>query len=112
MHMIPPAVVDGAIRNPLTMIASDGLLQKGKGHPRGSGSYARVLGYYVRETGTLSLMSGDRENVADARAAAGKVCARHEGQGTHPGRRRCRPGGFRCRARARPVDIRERGAVF
>src|SRR5205085_11369983 len=55
MHMIPPAVVDGAIRNPLTMIASDGLLQNGKGHPRGSGAYCRVLGYYVRETGTLTL---------------------------------------------------------
>ena len=55
MHMIPPAVVDGAIRNPLTMIASDGLIQKGKGHPRGAGTYAHVLGYYVRETGTLTL---------------------------------------------------------
>ena len=57
MHMIPPAVVEGAIRDPLTMIASDGLIQKGKGHPRGSGTYAHVLGYYVRETGTVSLMA-------------------------------------------------------
>jgi N-acyl-D-aspartate/D-glutamate deacylase len=57
MHMIPAAVVDGAIRDPLTMIASDGLIQNGKGHPRGSGTYAHVLGTYVRETGTLSLMS-------------------------------------------------------
>jgi dihydroorotase len=57
MHMIPPAVVEGAIRNPLTMIASDGLIQNGKGHPRGSGTYAHVLGYYVRETGALSLSS-------------------------------------------------------
>jgi N-acyl-D-aspartate/D-glutamate deacylase len=57
MHMIPPEVVEGAIRNPLTMIASDGLIRKGKGHPRGSGAYARVLGYYVRETGTLPLMT-------------------------------------------------------
>jgi N-acyl-D-aspartate/D-glutamate deacylase len=57
MHMIPPAVVDGAMRNPLTMIASDGIIQHGKGHPRGSGAYAHVLGHYVRETGTLSLMS-------------------------------------------------------
>jgi N-acyl-D-aspartate/D-glutamate deacylase len=57
MHMIPPAVVDGAIRNPLTMIASDGSIHNGKGHPRGSGSYARVLGYYVRERRALSLAS-------------------------------------------------------
>jgi dihydroorotase len=57
MHMIPPAVVEGAIRDPLTMIASDGIITNGKGHPRGSGSYAHVLGYYVRETGALSLMN-------------------------------------------------------
>jgi N-acyl-D-aspartate/D-glutamate deacylase len=57
MHMIPPAVVDAAIRNPLTMIASDGLITKGKGHPRGAGAYTRVLGYYVRESGTLSLQA-------------------------------------------------------
>jgi dihydroorotase len=57
MHMIPPAVVEGAIRDPLTMIASDGLIRGGKGHPRGSGTYAHVLGHYVRETGTLSLAS-------------------------------------------------------
>jgi dihydroorotase len=38
------------------MIASDGLLQDGKGHPRGAGSFARVLGHYVREARTLSLM--------------------------------------------------------
>ena len=31
MHMIPPAVVDGAIRNPLTMIASDGGIHERQG---------------------------------------------------------------------------------
>jgi dihydroorotase len=55
--MIPPDVVEDAIRNPLTMIASDGLIQNGKGHPRGSGTYAHVLGYYVRESGTLTLQA-------------------------------------------------------
>jgi len=68
MHMIPPAVVDGAIRNPLTMIASDGIIEKGKGHPRGSGTYAHVLGYYVRETGTLPLMTAiDKMSLMPAR---------------------------------------------
>jgi dihydroorotase len=57
MHMIPPAVVEAAMRDPLTMIASDGIIREGKGHPRGSGSYARVLGHYVRDTGTISLMT-------------------------------------------------------
>ena len=37
-----------AIANPLTMIASDGFLVNGRGHPRTSGTYARVLGRYVR----------------------------------------------------------------
>ncbi len=48
-------IVDGAIKNPLTMIASDGILLDGKGHPRTAGTYTRVLGHYVRERGALSL---------------------------------------------------------
>jgi N-acyl-D-aspartate/D-glutamate deacylase len=49
-------IVSGAIKSPLTMIASDGILEKGKGHPRTAGTYSRVLGNYVREQRTLSLM--------------------------------------------------------
>jgi dihydroorotase len=49
-------VVDTAIASPLTMIASDGILEKGKGHPRTAGTYSRVLGNYVREKKTLTLM--------------------------------------------------------
>ncbi len=56
MHMIPDSVVEQAVASPLTMIASDGVITNGKGHPRGAGTYARVLGYYVRERKTLSLM--------------------------------------------------------
>ncbi|MFN7920894.1 MAG: amidohydrolase family protein [Bryobacteraceae bacterium] len=55
MHMIPDAVVDGAVAEPGVMIASDGYLHEGKGHPRGAGTYSRVLGYYVREKKVLSL---------------------------------------------------------
>ncbi len=61
MHMIPPEAVEAAMASPLTMIASDGLIQQGKGHPRGSGSFARVLGHYVRETHTLTLMDAIRK---------------------------------------------------
>jgi dihydroorotase len=43
------------------MIASDGGIQNGKGHPRGSGSYARVLGRYVRELKALTLVDGLRK---------------------------------------------------
>ena len=49
-------IVLEALRNPLTMIASDGILDNGKGHPRTAGTYARVLGKYVREDRALSLL--------------------------------------------------------
>src|SRR5688572_4130549 len=49
-------IVLGALRNPLTIIASDGILDNGKGHPRTAGTYSRVLGKYVREDRALSLM--------------------------------------------------------
>lgn len=54
MHMIPDAVVDQAVASPLTMIASDGVLENGKGHPRGAGTFARVLGRWVREKKSLT----------------------------------------------------------
>jgi len=43
------------------MIASDGIIDHGKGHPRGAGTYARVLGRYVREQHALSLMDAIRK---------------------------------------------------
>ena len=45
-----------AITSPLTAIASDGRVMQGTGHPRAAGTYARVLGHYVRDTRQLSLM--------------------------------------------------------
>jgi dihydroorotase len=41
-----------AFSSPLTMVASDG----GVGHPRGAGTFAKVLGRFVREQGALELM--------------------------------------------------------
>ncbi len=38
------------------MIASDGFIENGRGHPRTSGSYAKVLGKYVRQDKALDLM--------------------------------------------------------
>jgi N-acyl-D-aspartate/D-glutamate deacylase len=61
LHMIPPAAVEAAIASPFVMIASDGGLRNGKGHPRSAGTFARVLGHYVRETGALSLMEAIRK---------------------------------------------------
>ncbi len=44
-----------AIEHPLTMIASDGFVENGRGHPRTTGTHAKVLAKYVREEGVLSL---------------------------------------------------------
>lgn len=44
-----------AVASPLTIIASDGFIVNGRGHPRTSGTYAKVLGRYVRDEGLLSL---------------------------------------------------------
>jgi N-acyl-D-aspartate/D-glutamate deacylase len=50
-----------AITSPLTAIASDGLLENGKGHPRTAGTEARVLAHYVRETKQLTLIDAIRK---------------------------------------------------
>ncbi|HLE61538.1 MAG TPA: hypothetical protein VI750_00300 [Pyrinomonadaceae bacterium] len=41
-------IVAGALRNPLTMIASDGILEKGKGHPRTAGTYTLSTGQLIK----------------------------------------------------------------
>ncbi len=57
IFMIPETVVDLAVAHPLVMIASDGLpFLTGGEHPRGAGTFARVLGRYSRERGLLDLM--------------------------------------------------------
>jgi len=73
-----PEVVRSAIADPLTMIASDGILKDGKGHPRAAGTYSRVLGYYVRETRTLTLMDALRQDDFDAGATSGAPCTDDE----------------------------------
>jgi len=54
-------IVEAALKDPLTMIASDGILDQGKGHPRTAGTYARVLGRYVRERQILTLTDAIRK---------------------------------------------------
>lgn len=61
-HVIPREEMETAIANPLVLIASDGTpFVDGRAHPRGAGTFARVLGRYVRERGTLTLMEGLRK---------------------------------------------------
>lgn len=60
IHNRPEAMTRAAIESPLTMIASDGGIGNGRGHPRGSGTFSKVLGHYVREEGVLTLMDALR----------------------------------------------------
>jgi N-acyl-D-aspartate/D-glutamate deacylase len=60
-HSIPEEVSRLAAANPLVMVASDGWMLAGKGHPRGAGTFTRVLGRYVREQKSLSLMDALRK---------------------------------------------------
>ena len=65
-----------AIASPLAMIASDGFIENGRGHPRTSGTYAKVLGRYVREAGAVTLMDALRRMTLDpAGRLAGRVPA-------------------------------------
>jgi N-acyl-D-aspartate/D-glutamate deacylase len=59
---IPENAVRAALANPIIMVASDGMPITGsKVHPRGQGTFSRVLGYYVREEKTLDLMTALRK---------------------------------------------------
>lgn len=55
-HQIPEEEIDLALRHPAVSVASDGTIGDGPAqHPRGAGTFARVLGRYVRERGVLTL---------------------------------------------------------
>lgn len=61
VHFIPEQAIEMALAHPLVMVASDGVIRNGRGHPRGAGTYARVLGRYVRERSALSLPEAIRK---------------------------------------------------
>lgn len=61
LHSIPEDMVLAALTHPGVIVASDGWLDHGKGHPRAAGTYARVLARYVREQKALSLMEALRK---------------------------------------------------
>lgn len=65
-----------AIESPLTMIASDGGIEGGTGHPRSTGTFSKVLGRYVREEGVVPLMDALRRMTLEpARRLEGYVPA-------------------------------------
>jgi N-acyl-D-aspartate/D-glutamate deacylase len=50
-----------ALKHPLVMITSDGVIVGGKGHPRGAGTFSHVLGRLTREEGHVTLMEALRK---------------------------------------------------
>jgi imidazolonepropionase-like amidohydrolase len=61
IHTNTEEMVAVAINSPLTIIASDAYWENGTGHPRTTGTYARVLGRFVREGAALTLMDAIRK---------------------------------------------------
>jgi len=75
----PDPLVDAVIRDPLTIVASDAVMQNGQGHPRAAGTFTRILSRYVREQRTLTLADAIRkmslmpaQRLATATAAAAR----------------------------------------
>ncbi|MEZ4586608.1 MAG: amidohydrolase family protein [Gemmatimonadales bacterium] len=84
LYLMKDENIDMAVAHPGVIIASDGVpFVDGTGHPRGAGSYARVLGHYVREKQLLPLMDALAkmtilparrvESVAPAMAQKGRI---------------------------------------
>ncbi|HLZ49641.1 MAG TPA: amidohydrolase family protein [Candidatus Acidoferrum sp.] len=62
IHSIPEEAAREAVANPMVIIASDGMPITGaKVHPRGQGTFSRVLGHYVGEEKALDLMTALRK---------------------------------------------------
>ncbi len=62
IHVIPEEAARACVSSPIVMIASDGMPITGpKIHPRGQGTFSRVLGRYVREEKALDLMTALRK---------------------------------------------------
>lgn len=60
-HAMPEGDVDIALHSPIVAVGSDGWIDpSGRGHPRGAGTFSRILGVYVREKKILPLMDGLR----------------------------------------------------
>lgn len=54
-HVMKEREVDMALAHPRTILASDGILFDGFGHPRAAGSFPRFLSSYVKERGVVGL---------------------------------------------------------
>ena len=62
MHGRSEETNEWIVSQPDVIAASDGIpFSEGRAHPRGAGTFARILGRYVRERGVLALMDGLRK---------------------------------------------------
>jgi dihydroorotase len=61
IHMMKEPMIELAIGTPFVMIASDAMPYDPLAHPRSAGTFARVLGRYVRERETLDLVTALRK---------------------------------------------------
>jgi dihydroorotase len=77
IYMMKDANIEKALAYPGVMIASDGVpFVNGTGHPRGAGTFARVLGHYSREKGLMPLMTAlEKMTILPARRLEGYVPA-------------------------------------
>lgn len=84
MHGRSEEINEWIVSQPDVIVASDGIpFSEGRAHPRGAGTFARVLGYYVRERRALTLMEALRkmtllparrlEGVAPVMACKGRI---------------------------------------
>lgn len=55
IHMMKEDWIVKGLQHPVTMIASDGVLDAPGAHPRTAGTYSRILGKYVREDKIMDL---------------------------------------------------------
>jgi dihydroorotase/N-acyl-D-amino-acid deacylase len=99
LHAMCEADVETVLRHPRTMIGSDGIPTiEGRPHPRLYGTFARVLGRYVRERGVLSFAEAVHRMTGLPAAAFGL-----EGRGL------VRPGHFADLVLLDPAAIADRG---
>lgn len=56
IHSMKPEWIEAGVASPITTIGSDGMPYSRLAHPRTAGTFARVLGVYVRERKSLGLM--------------------------------------------------------
>ncbi len=62
MHMNSETTIAALLRDPSVMVASDGgRIEGANGHPRSAGTFARLLGHYVREAKAIGLAEALRK---------------------------------------------------